>query len=129
MDNIKVLIVDDIPQNRLLLTEIVSDLGHAYAEACDGKEAIEYLKNHHCDLIFMDLNMPVLNGVEATKRIRSWKPYSWKNDIPIIAITAYNPQEFFKNYYDVGFNHLISKPYTPDKIEKVLNYFIESDFF
>ena len=65
--------------------------------------------------------MPVMNGVETTKYIRSEMPFPL-NNIPIIALTAHNPDDFFDDYHNAGFNKLLTKPYS---FEKIL-YTIES---
>jgi len=123
----KIIITDDIFTNRLLLSEVVSDLGHEHFEAENGKEAIELLQKHDdIDLILMDIEMPVMNGLEAAKYIREKMP-SPKNKIPIIALTAHNPKIFFDDYRDVGFDHLLTKPYSIYKITSLLESLIKAD--
>jgi CheY-like chemotaxis protein len=114
-----ILIVDDIFTNRLLLKEIIEALGFESIEAKDGKAAIEILKHQDIDVVLMDIEMPVMNGLETTKYIRE-KLIS-KRNIPIIALTAHNPELFFDDYGDVGFNELMTKPYAPDKVSFLIN--------
>ena len=122
----KIIITDDIFTNRLLLAEIISDLGHEHLDAENGKVAIELLeKNTDVDLILMDIEMPVMNGLEATKYIREMMPPP-KNKIPIIALTAHNPKIFFDDYRDVGFDQLLTKPYSIQKITLLLEDFIKA---
>lgn len=109
----KILIVDDIFVNRLLLKEIVKKFCIKCLEAQNGKEAIEILNREDLDVILMDIEMPVMNGLETTKYIRE-KILSPKKHIPIIALTAHNPATFFDDYKDVGFNQLLTKPYSRD---------------
>jgi CheY-like chemotaxis protein len=116
------LIVDDIFMNRLLLKEIIKDLCGEIKEAVNGKEAIDIIKNENIDIILMDIEMPVMNGVETTKYIRSKMPYP-KNTLPIIALTAHNPDDFFENYHNAGFDQLITKPYSFNKILKAIESF------
>ena len=123
----KIIITDDIFTNRLLLSEVISDLGHEHFEAENGKEAIELLQKHDdIDLILMDIEMPVMNGLEAAKYIREKMP-SPKNKIPIIALTAHNPKIFFDDYRDVGFDQLLTKPYSIYKITFLLESLIKAD--
>jgi len=123
----KIIITDDIFTNRLLLSEVISDLGHEHLEAENGKEAIELLQKHDdIDLILMDIEMPVMNGLEAAKYIREKMP-SPKNKIPIIALTAHNPKIFFDDYRDVGFDQLLTKPYSIYKITFLLESLIKAD--
>jgi CheY-like chemotaxis protein len=123
----KIIITDDIFTNRLLLSEVVSDLGHEFIEAENGREAIELLqKFDDIDLILMDIEMPVMNGLEAAKYIREKMP-SPKNRIPIIALTAHNPKIFFDDYRDVGFDQLLTKPYSIRKITSLLESLIKAE--
>ncbi|MBN2612859.1 MAG: response regulator [Bacteroidales bacterium] len=122
----KIIITDDIFTNRLLLSEIIADLGHEHLEAENGKVAVELLKNNHdIDLILMDIEMPVMNGLEATRYIREKLPEP-KCKIPIVALTAHNPKIFFDDYRDVGFDQLLTKPYSIHKITVLLESFIKA---
>jgi two-component system, response regulator, stage 0 sporulation protein F len=119
MPKLVIIIADDFFTNRLLLSEIIEDLGHKYITAENGKEAVEALVNNEVDLVLMDIEMPVMNGLEATKYIREklGKP---KCSTPVIALTAHNPKIFFNDYKDVGFDQLLTKPYSIDKITNLL---------
>jgi len=121
MPDINVLIVDDVLENRTLLSKVISKLGYNYDLAENGKEAVEKLEKNNFDLIFMDVKMPVMSGIEATKYIRANFPFP-KNRVKIVAITAYKYKEFFDDFHDVGFNDIISKPYTIDKVSNIINY-------
>ncbi|NVO11811.1 MAG: response regulator [Bacteroidales bacterium] len=111
----RILIVDDIYINRLLLKEIVKKFCKCYFEAQNGKEAIDILVNEDIDVIIMDIEMPVMNGIETTRYIRESLP-SPKKFTPIIALTAHNPDNFFADFQNVGFNQLLIKPYSMDSI-------------
>jgi len=119
----RIIIVDDIFTNRLLISEIIKSLGHTIIEAENGKQAIEFLLNNTpVDMVIMDIEMPVMNGIEATRYIRESMP-SPINKIPVIALTAHNPKIFFNDYQDVGFDQLLTKPYSIEKIVKLINEF------
>ncbi len=119
----RIIIADDIFINRLLITEIIRSKGHVIIEAENGRQAIEALKTDPAiDMVLMDIEMPVMNGIEATRYIRESMP-SPVNRIPVIALTAHNPRLFFENYKDVGFNQLLTKPYSIEKIVKVIEEF------
>ena len=116
----KILITDDIFTNRLLLSEIIEDLGHTHLEAENGKIAIEILMEHNdIDIVLMDIEMPVMNGIEAAKHIRE-SFESPRCNMPVIALTAHNPKIFFDDYKDVGFDQLLTKPYSVQKIMNLL---------
>lgn len=113
---LRILVVDDIYTNRYLLSELIKLTGNEAIIAQNGKEAIEILEQQQIDIIFMDIEMPVMNGIETTQYIRN-EMASPLNAIPIIALTAHNPEIFFEDYSDVGFDELITKPYSVEKIK------------
>lgn len=113
---LRILVVDDIYTNRYLLSELIKLTGNEAILAENGQEAIEILQNEDIQMIFMDIEMPVMNGIETTQYIRKEMP-SPLNVIPIIALTAHNPELFFEDYSDVGFDELITKPYSVEKIK------------
>jgi CheY-like chemotaxis protein len=117
--NYNLLIVDDIFVNRLLIKEIVKKISAKCYEAENGQQAIDIFKNNDIDLILMDIEMPVMNGLETTKHIRE-KLSAPKNRVPIIALTAHNPLTFFEDFKDVGFDQLMTKPYSVSKVLSVI---------
>lgn len=119
MENLNILVVDDIFTNRLLLSELIKTTGNHVLLAENGEEAIRVLEQDEVHLIFMDIEMPVMNGIETTEYIRKKLPAPL-NVIPIIALTAHNPDLFFEDYADVGFDELITKPYSVEKIRKTI---------
>jgi CheY-like chemotaxis protein len=120
MKNIKILIVDDIFTNRLLLSELIKTLGHSSVQAENGKQAVDFLEKEDFDLVLMDIEMPVMNGLETTQIIRKTFP-SPKNVVTIVALTAHNPSLFFEDFSDAGFDELLTKPYSLDKIVELIN--------
>ena len=95
----QVLVVDDNIMNRMVANVILKEYDVLVTEANDGEEAVNYLKNNPCDLVLMDLQMPVLNGYQASKIIR----LKLKLEVPIIALTASNPEEEKGKCYDVNY--------------------------
>ncbi|NOR33239.1 MAG: response regulator [Bacteroidales bacterium] len=112
---LRILVVDDIYTNRYLLSELIKLTGHEAISAENGEQAIEILKSQKIHMVFMDIEMPVMNGIETTQYIRN-KMDAPLNAIPIIALTAHNPELFFEDYSDVGFDELVTKPYSIEKI-------------
>lgn len=122
MSILKIIIADDIFTNRLLLSEIIEDLGHEFITVENGKEAIEALIANDINIVLMDIEMPVMNGIEATKYIRE-KLDKPKCFTTVVALTAHNPKIFFDDYQDVGFSQLLTKPYSVKKITELLEAF------
>jgi CheY-like chemotaxis protein len=112
---LRILVVDDIYTNRYLLCELIKLTGHEAISAENGEQAIEILKSQEIHMVFMDIEMPVMNGIETTLYIRN-EMDAPLNAIPIIALTAHNPELFFEDYSDVGFDELVTKPYSLEKI-------------
>jgi CheY-like chemotaxis protein len=118
---LRILVVDDIFANRYLLSELVKTTGHEVVLAENGEQAVHILEKEEIHMVFMDIEMPVMNGIETIKHIRDRMPFP-VNALPVIALTAHNPELFFDDYSDAGFDELITKPYSVDKIkEKILN--------
>lgn len=117
--NYRILIVDDIFVNRLLIKEIVKKISAKCYEAENGQQAIDIFSQNEIDIILMDIEMPVMNGIETTKYIRDKFSHPKKN-IPIIALTAHNPLTFFDDFKDVGFDQLMTKPYSVSKVLSVI---------
>ena len=113
---LRILVVDDIYTNRYLLTELIKLTGNEAIPAENGEEAIKILKSQEIQMVFMDIEMPVMNGVETTQYIRNNLPAPL-NAIPVIALTAHNPELFFEDYSEAGFDELITKPYSVEKIK------------
>lgn len=113
---LRILVVDDIYTNRYLLSELIRLTGNEAVMAENGEEAIEILKSQKIHVVFMDIEMPVMNGVETTQYIRNELP-SPLNAIPVIALTAHNPEIFFADYSEAGFDELVTKPYSVAKIK------------
>lgn len=117
----KILIADDIFVNRILLSEIVEETGAESIMAKNGKEAIDIIQqNDDINLVLMDIEMPVMNGIETTEHIKK-NLSEPKCNIPIVAITAHDSNSFLDEYNEVGFDELITKPYSVAKLEGIIN--------
>ncbi len=104
--NIKVLVVEDIALNQLLMKTLLDDFGFERDIASNGKIAIEKLQAKSYDIILMDLQMPEMNGFEATDYIRN----KMNSKIPIIALTADVTTVDLAKCKAVGMNDYIAKP-------------------
>ena len=112
------LIVEDNKINRLVLKIILEQEGILFDMACNGQEALDCLEKRCYDAVLMDVQMPVLNGIDATKRIRSSNA-SYQN-IPIIAMTAYALEDERKKILQSGMNAYVSKPINKDNFLNIL---------
>ncbi len=118
----RILLAEDNRNNQVLATKILSDVGCQVEIAETGKEAIDQIKNKEFDAILMDIQMPELDGLQATKIIKSLAPPL--NAIPIIAMTAHALKEEENKYRKVGMEDYISKPFKPDVLYvKLLHVF------
>jgi signal transduction histidine kinase/ActR/RegA family two-component response regulator len=113
---LKILAAEDNEINQKLLARILNPLGHQVTFAHDGLEAIELWKSNSFDLILMDLQMPHLNGLEATQQIRIIEKSTSKERIRIIAITANAMKEDVEKCYAAGMDAYISKPIQVKKL-------------
>lgn len=116
----KVLIVEDYADSRNFLKTLVESYGYRVIEAVDGEEAVQMAKYGHPDLIFMDLAMPVMDGLATTRVIRGF------NDIermPIVAVSAFG-QEYYRQALEAGCDDLISKPLDIAALEPILNKYL-----
>ena len=104
--DIKILVVEDMELNQLLMKTLLDDFGFECEIAHNGKIAIDKLKEKNFDIILMDLQMPEMNGFEATEYIRN----TMKSNIPIIALTADVTTVDVQKCKNVGMNDYISKP-------------------
>ncbi len=121
----RVLIVEDILESRILLRAILERAGFSVREATNGQEAIEQYKEWQPDLIFMDINMPVMNGYEATRRIKS-DPKG--KTTPIIALTAHVFEEERQEILNAGSDDFIRKPYTREELFAAVEKYLEVEF-
>ncbi len=118
----RILLVDDEELNRKLCERILIREGFSVFEAENGKEAVELMAKSpsgHFDLIVMDIQMPEMNGYEATKRIRSMDREDAKK-IPIIALSANDTEEDIRLSKEYGMNDHMVKPFNIPKIVDVI---------
>ncbi len=121
---LKILLVEDNLLNQKFAAAVVKKLGHEVSVAENGRIGLDLYLNEHFDLILMDIQMPVMNGIEATKAIRKIEKESGEDShIPIIAITAYVMDHDRKNCLDAGMDEFMAKPYKPVELEEKIRYF------
>lgn len=112
----KCLIVDDNKLYRSKLNELLSTIGYHCHEADNGKSAVEKTKLFNYDFILMDVHMPNMNGIEASRLIREFN-----SDVIIIGITATSLPENIQICLEAGFNDVLIKPINEDMLDKIIN--------
>ena len=117
-----ILVAEDDRGTRLLMKAVLEGGGYNVITAENGSDALEVLAHEHVDLIVLDVMMPVMDGYEATRIIRSLN-HPLSKSIPIIAQTANAFQEDIKKVKEVGMNAHISKPIDEENLLKVLAQF------
>lgn len=117
--DLKILVAEDNPVNRKLIDIILKKLGCQVEQAENGLEALNKVINSSYDIVLMDVQMPIMEGFEATHEIRN----TISRDIPIIALTASAMREDEEWCLSVGMNDYLSKPVDPEKLkEKLLKW-------
>jgi len=117
-----ILVVDDIYENRKLLVELLNYYGFKTIQAKDGLEALDIYKKEKIDLIFMDILMPKLNGIETIKRIRIED-----KKIPIVVVSANVFNEDRKNALDNGADGFMAKPIVESELLLILQKYVDAD--
>lgn len=114
-----VLVVEDVKVNYLLLKKLLQNMNLDVSHAEDGKQAVDFVEKQKPDLILMDINMPVMTGIEATQIIKQRYP-----DIPVVIQTAYTSEENKKASRDAGADDYLEKPIMKEKLEVCIQSFL-----
>jgi PAS domain S-box-containing protein len=117
----RILVAEDDPVSRMGLVRMLHKLGHQATAAENGQEALDAVAGGDFDLILMDVQMPVLDGVDATRRIRREPAFAAKADIPIVALTAYAMTGDREKFLRAGMNAYLAKPFEMDDLRAVLD--------
>jgi|GEM_PF-2972070 len=107
---VKILLVDDREENRFLIHAFLNDIDTVIDEAVDGAAAVELFKKSHYDIVLMDMQMPVLDGFEATKVIREHEKTQGLKPTAVVALSAYAMEEERKRSKEAGCNFHLTKP-------------------
>ncbi|MEI7492129.1 MAG: response regulator [Bacteroidota bacterium] len=116
----KILLVEDNKLNRLVASTILSHFGILVTEAVNGEIAVEILRKEHFDIVLMDMQMPVMDGIAATVMIRK----EISPTIPIIALTAHALKSERSRCLEAGMNDFISKPFEEDKLLRTILHYL-----
>ncbi|HSE33579.1 MAG TPA: response regulator [Pyrinomonadaceae bacterium] len=112
-----ILVVDDFDDTRLLLRTWLEKRGYRVVEAHDGLDAVARAESDSPDLIIMDVQMPKLDGLAATRQIRKVKEL---NGVPIVAVSAYGADQFREQALAAGCDEYVSTPFEPAALEGII---------
>jgi CheY-like chemotaxis protein len=122
-----ILLAEDNQINSVLATTLIKRAGHLVDVAINGEEAVAAVEAKRYDLVFMDMHMPVMDGVEASLRIRSLPaPH---NAVPIVALTANAMSSDRQKCMNAGMNDFVAKPFDPKDLEAVLEKWCAREAF
>ena len=119
-EEMKILVAEDNPINQKLIRTTLEKFGIDVTLASNGQEAFDLRKQNDYDLIFMDIQMPVMNGLEATSEILHYEKVNHLNHIPIIALTANALTGDREKYMQAGMDNYISKPINIPELKKII---------
>lgn len=112
---LSVLLVDDVEANRILARHLMEQRGWQVCEAVNGQEALDRVAEQDYDLVLMDVEMPVMNGIEATKQLRRQEAGNGGGHLPVIAMTAHALQGDRERMLASGMDDYVSKPLILDE--------------
>jgi signal transduction histidine kinase/ActR/RegA family two-component response regulator len=119
----EILVCEDNPINELMLTHILEAAGARYQTVRDGAAAIQVATSHEFDLILMDVQMPLVDGLTAAREIREFERTIGRRT-PIIAVTAGATAQDLQEILDSGMDDRVSKPYRPEQIREIISRYM-----
>jgi two-component system CAI-1 autoinducer sensor kinase/phosphatase CqsS len=122
--------VDDNDTSRKIMSGVLEHYGYRIEQAVNGREALEFLEKEDFDLILMDLDMPVMDGIETAKAIRkgdNFVRFRSGKSIPIIALTGSSDDLSIRNIKEAGMNYHLCKPVFKDKLTSAINMLLQNN--
>jgi CheY-like chemotaxis protein len=121
----KLLLVEDDPTNQFVIRKMLEKDGHKCALVGDGQQALDALRVEAFDAVLMDIQLPVMNGVDATQAIRNGDAGQDKVNIPIIALTAYAMNGDREKFLAAGMDDYLAKPVRMEDLQMALARVVE----
>jgi two-component system sensor histidine kinase/response regulator len=118
----KILLVDDDELSRRMMELLLSGEGYNYNTASNGKEAVSAVQSQSFDIVLMDLQMPIMDGFEATRKIRAWE--AEKKHTPIVALTAMLFDHEIQNCLSIGMDGCIEKPFNTEQLFQLIEFYV-----
>ncbi len=122
-ENLRILVAEDNPINQKLIRTTLEQFGAVVTLAANGQEAFELRKQNDYDLIFMDIQMPVMNGIEATKEILHYEQVNRLPHVPIIALTANALAGDRERYLEAGMDNYLPKPINIAELKQMIEHY------
>ncbi len=122
----KILLADDNPLNQDLTRRLLNKRGHEVTVVENGRQALEQLERETFDLVLMDLEMPEMDGFEATRNIRRKETATASPPLTVVALTAYDEDEMADRIQSAGFSAIITKPIDPKNIDTRLREIVRN---
>ena len=119
--NRSIMVVEDYEDTRMLLKQALEMLGYNVLEASNGQEAVDIANREHPDLILMDLDLPILDGIAATQRIRE---HEGADHVPIVAVTAYPLAFSHVKAFAKGCDEYMRKPIDISELARVVDRYL-----
>jgi len=117
---LNILLVEDEKVNRIMASRLLEKMGHTVHIAANGRECLERLVEVPVDIVLMDIQMPVMDGLEATRLIRTDPKYAFFADLPIVALSAHAADQRKDSAFRSGVNDYLTKPFEKKDLEAVL---------
>ena len=118
-----IMVVEDYDDTRILLRHGLEGMGYSVLEASNGQEAVDIAGREHPDLILMDLDLPILDGIAATQRIRQ---QAQMENVPIVAVTAYPMSYTHVKAFAKGCNEYIPKPIDMSELAELVDRYLKT---
>jgi two-component system CheB/CheR fusion protein len=118
---LRILLVEDDETSRIAETELLNKMGHSVQTASNGIEALKSMRLNTFDCVLMDVQIEVMDGLEATKKIRTDVSRYFDPKIPIVAMTAYAMRGDRERFLLAGMDDYIAKPFDRNTLEQVLS--------
>lgn len=116
-----ILVVEDNPINQKVILKMLQKMGHLVSVANNGMEGYLTYQKEEIDLILMDIQMPVMDGIEATRSIRNWEKDQGFNPVYIIAVTANVTRQDKENAFGAGMNDFTTKPINKERLQEAIS--------
>lgn len=118
--SLDILLVEDNPVNQKVAQLMLGKMSHNTRSVYNGKEGVDAVKRSNFDIVFMDIQMPLMDGLSATQAIREWEKINKINPTVIIAMTANNQEEDKQKCIEAGMDDFLQKPFSMSELSQII---------